>query len=245
MGSRCMRAETENLEAALGHAFHDRELLIRALTHRSLCYERHIGASAGPIDNEQLEFLGDSILGFLVSEHLVSRFPGLSEGKLSKIKAHVVSAAHLYSVAQKIGVGAYLQLGRGEEMSGGREKRALLANAVEALIAAVYLDGGIQPARAFVLKQVIEEGLPDALVEQREVSDYKGMLQERVQMLGLAHPRYSTLSEAGPHHAKTFVVEVRAGQGLSGCGEGSSKKAAGQRAARDLLRQLDDLEPRK
>src|SRR6266852_4830796 len=129
-----MGADLEVLEAAIGHTFRNRDLLQRALTHKSRVYEKN--AESVLSDNEQFEFLGDSILGFIVSENLVFRYPGSPEGRLSKLKAHLVSATHLYEVAQRLQLGGYLILGRGEEMSGGREKKALLANAVEALIAA-------------------------------------------------------------------------------------------------------------
>ncbi|HVX67226.1 MAG TPA: ribonuclease III domain-containing protein, partial [Bryobacteraceae bacterium] len=142
-----MRADLEALEAAIGHEFCERELLVRALTHTSHAYE-----NGQPLaDNEQLEFLGDSILGFLISESLVSRYPSFREGRLSILKNYLVSASHLYDVAQRIGLGEFLLLGRGEELSGGRVKKGLLADAVEALIAAVYLDAGIDRTRAFVV----------------------------------------------------------------------------------------------
>src|SRR5262249_11902289 len=142
------------LEQALGHTFRNRELLERALTHKSRIYEK---ASEAPCssDNEQLEFLGDAILGFVVSECLVRRFESYPEGRLSKLKAHLVSAARLHEVAQELGLGGYLILGRGEEMSGGREKKALLSDAVEALIAAIYLDSGLEAARQLIEKRVI------------------------------------------------------------------------------------------
>ena len=145
-----MRSELENLETALGHRFQNRDLLTRALTHSSRVNERPAGATDRHADNEQMEFLGDAVLGFLVSEALVASFPAYPEGRLSKLKAHLVSAAHLYSMAQKLDLGKYLFLGRGEEMSGGRAKRTLLVDCLEALIAAVYLDGGIEAVRQLV-----------------------------------------------------------------------------------------------
>src|SRR5580700_1511610 len=149
-----MSANLEVLESALGHKFRNRELLERALTHKSRIYEKAVeGQSA--TDNEQLEFLGDAILGFVVSECLVQRYAAYPEGRLSKLKAHLVSAARLHEVAQDLKLGEYLFLGRGEEMSGGREKKALLSDAVEALIAALYLDAGLEPARQFIEGQVI------------------------------------------------------------------------------------------
>ena len=153
-----MRADLETLEAALGHCFSDRKLLERALTHKSRVYEKNLQNVLD--DNEQLEFLGDSILGFVVSELLVSEHPEYPEGRLSKLRAHLVSASHLYEVARAINLGEYLLLGRGEELSGGREKPALLANAVEALIAALYIDGGIEAARMFIRRQVVGDFQP-------------------------------------------------------------------------------------
>ncbi len=140
-----MPAELGVLEAAIGHVFRDRELFHRALTHKSRMHERP-GELPSAGDNEQLEFLGDAILGFVVSECLVRRFASAPEGRLSKLKAHLVSAARLHEVAQSLSLGDFLFLGRGEEMSGGRSKKALLADAMEALIAAMYLDGGMEAA---------------------------------------------------------------------------------------------------
>lgn len=233
-----MPADPEILERTLRHAFLNRDLLIRALTHKSSVYEKPPGVE-NPADNEQFEFLGDAILGFLVSESLVRMFPGYPEGRLSKLKAHLVSAAHLHSVGQTLGLGAHLVLGRGEEMSGGREKKALLANAVEALIAAMYLDGGLTPVRAFVEREVI--GGLGALEggEGAPVTDYKSALQEAAQARKLPPPRYVIVAERGPEHAKTFTVEVRIGKEIARQAEGNSKKSAGQRAAQLVLDQLD------
>jgi len=227
--------ESQALEAALGHQFARRELLIRALTHRSSVYER---ASAVATDNEQLEFLGDAILGFVVSDALVSSQPDFPEGKLSKLKAHLVSSAHLYQVAVGLKLGDHLLLGRGEEMSGGRQKKALLANAIEALIAALYLDGGIEPARRFILRHVIGSGEPTS--EMAPAVDYKSALQELAQSLKLPQPRYAIVEERGPEHAKTFLVEVRVGRDWVSRAEGLSKKSAGQNAAQEILRKLSE-----
>src|ERR1700693_1439846 len=143
-----MRADLDALEDAAGHRFADREILRRALTHSSHVHERALtDGKAVPRDNEALEFLGDSVLGFLISEDLLQRHPDAAEGRLSKLKAHLVSAAWLHEAAQGLRLGKYLELGRGEEMSGGRAKKTLLVDALEALIAAIYLDGGMAPAR--------------------------------------------------------------------------------------------------
>ena len=224
-----MRADPEELEAAIGYRFQNRAVFRRALTHRSGAYE-----SAGLVPhNEQLEFLGDSILGFLISESLVRQFPSYREGALSKLKAHLGSAKHLHEVASKLNLGSYLELGKGEEMTGGRGKRTLLANALEALIAALYLDGGIETAREFV-----ERFVTGGPITAPEHLDLKGELQELAQSRRLPPPRYSLVGVRGPEHAKTFTVEVRVGNGLCAQGEGSSKKAASQEAARLILQRV-------
>jgi len=231
-----MSAERPALEEGIGYRFKRPELLDRALTHRSSVYEKHAEGAAA--DNEQFEFLGDSILGFLVSDMLLESHPDFPEGRLSKLKAHLVSASHLHEVALNIGLGSHLRLGRGEELSGGREKKALLANALEAVIAAIYLDGGIQPARDFVAGHVAA-GAEISGVDM-EVTDYKSALQERAQALKLPQPRYSIVEERGPEHAKTFLVEARVGREWASRAEGLSKKSASQRAAQDVLRQLNE-----
>jgi ribonuclease-3 len=232
--------EAEALQAALGHTFTSRELLIQALTHRSSVHERTSAAAADTAfsDNERLEFLGDAILGFVVSDALVRAQPDFPEGKLSKLKAHLVSASHLHQVAARLKLGDYLLLGRGEEMSGGREKKALLANAIEALIAALYLDGGIEPARRFILQHIVGGSEPSS--EEEPATDYKSALQELAQSLKLPQPRYAIVEERGPEHAKTFLVEVRVGPDWVSRAEGLSKKSAGQKAAQEVLRQLAD-----
>ena len=155
------------------------------------------------------------------------------------MKAHLVSASHLHEVAARLRLGDYLLLGRGEEMSGGREKKALLANAVEALIAALYLDGGIEPARRFILQHVIGEAEPSS--EAALATDYKSALQELAQSMKLPQPRYAIVEERGPEHAKTFLVEVRVGRDWVSRAEGLSKKSAGQKAAQEILRRLDGI----
>ena len=151
-----MRAEPASLELRIDYQFSHAELLRRALTHSSLANESHTGASSPLNDNEQLEFLGDSVLGFLVAEALVRRFPEYREGELSRLKAHLVSAAHLHGVARRLDLGGYLELGRSEEMSGGRAKKTLLVDALEAIIAAIWLDGGLEAARSFVAAHVLD-----------------------------------------------------------------------------------------
>lgn len=232
-------ADLAKLEKAVGHAFRDRELLERALTHKSRIYEKAPeGQSAA--DNEQLEFLGDAILGFVVSECLVRRYASYPEGRLSKLKAHLVSAARLHEVALDLDLGEYLLLGRGEEMSGGREKKALLSDAVEALIAALYLDAGLDVTRAFIESRVIGEFHVTEDGSDAEVNDYKSALQEMAQALKLPPPRYAIVAEDGPEHSKTFTVEVRLGKEWVSQAQGLSKKSAGQRAAQQILSQLTE-----
>ena len=233
-----MSADLGRLEQALGHQFQNRELLDRALTHKSRAYERPAEEEAA--DNERLEFLGDAILGFTISDYLIRRFPFFPEGKLSKLKARLVSAAHLYEVAQSMGLGEYLLLGRGEEMSGGRNKKALLSDAVEALIAALYLDAGLETACRFITARVIEPYDPLEHIESTGTTDYKSALQESAQSLKLPPPRYTTIAEQGPEHEKVFTVEVRVGKDWISQAQGHSKKSAGQKAAHQVLQQLGD-----
>jgi len=230
------------LETAIGHVFRDTELFQRALTHKSRIHEQQ-GENPALADNEQLEFLGDAILGFVVSECLVRRYPSAPEGRLSKLKAHLVSAARLYEVARSLALGDFLILGRGEEMSGGRAKKALLSDAMEALIAAIYIDAGedgMSAARTFIETHVVgsftvKEGSVDGAVE-----DYKSALQEMAQSLKLPPPRYFIVAEDGPEHSKSFTVEVRVGKDWTSQARGLSKKAAGQKAAESVLQQLSE-----
>jgi len=233
-----MSADLALLEASIDYQFKDKALLARALTHKSYRFERPMPGDGVLGDNEQLEFLGDSILGFVVSEELVAIYPEMPEGGLSKRKAHLVSAQQLYEAANKLELGQYLLLGRGEEMSGGRTKRALLADALEALIAALYVDGGLDTARHFIHDRIIADFLADGSGDDSKVNDYKSALQEATQRLKLPTPRYAIVKEQGPEHSKTFTVEVRVGKDLSSRADGFSKKSAGQRAAQQALQQL-------
>lgn len=230
-----MPADLQELEAKLEWTFRNRDLLVRAITHKSFCAELRNWETSP--DNEQLEFFGDSILGFVISEALITSFPGLKEGELSRAKNYLVSARWLHEVAQRLGLGKFLKLGRGEELGGGRGKLSLLANATEAVIAALYLDGGIAPARAFILKHIYTEPLSAGI--ETDYLNYKGKLWERAGAEKLPRPAYSVLQTEGPAHAPRFVVEVRIGNTLAGRGEGSSRKAAEQNAARSLLDSLD------
>jgi ribonuclease-3 len=236
-----MRADLDALETAAGYRFAHRPILRRALTHSSHVHEQ--APASGPDaarDNEQLEFLGDAVLGFLISEELLQHHPEAAEGRLSKMKAHLVSAAWLHEAALRLELGEYLQLGRGEEMSGGRTKKTLLVDALEALIAAVYLDGGLEAARDFVDRCIVaprvSDGAADALTSG--LTDYKSALQELAQARRLPQPRYVIVRERGPEHSKTFTVEVRVGREWVGQAEGFTKKGAAQKAAREVYRRM-------
>jgi ribonuclease III len=243
-----MRAGLDTLEAAIGHRFADRDILHRALTHSSHVHEQALaGGSAAARDNEQLEFLGDSVLGFLISEDLLQRHPEAAEGRLSKLKAHLVSATWLHQAAQRLCLGEYLELGRGEEMSGGRTKKTLLVDALEALIAAIYLDGGMEPARQLVQTYVVAPGLTEPGLDGEQLpqnlTDYKSALQEFAQARRLPPPRYVIVHERGPEHSKTFTVEARMGREWVGQAEGNTKKSAAQKAARDIYERLQASPP--
>ncbi|MBL8226880.1 MAG: ribonuclease III [Bryobacterales bacterium] len=236
-----MSGDLELLESKIHHRFVNRSLLERALTHKSYRFEKPSAEPGVFGDNEQLEFLGDSVLGFLVSEQLVQIYPTMPEGGLSKRKAHLVSAQRLYEVAQTLGLGQFLRLGRGEELSGGRSKRALLANALEALIAAMYLDGGLELVRSFVDVHIISDFAESPDGDSR-VNDFKSALQEKTQRMKLPTPRYSIVREQGPEHSKVFTVEVRVGKELASRAEGLSKKSAGQKAAQQVLERLTEID---
>ncbi len=242
-----MRADTASFELRISHHFSDPELLRRALTHSSLANELRTGPSSPLNDNEQLEFLGDSVLGFLIAEALVRRFPGYREGELSRLKAHLVSAAHLHGVARRLDLGSYLELGRSEEMSGGRAKKTLLVDGLEAVIAAIYLDGGLEAAQTFVSAHVLDAPFSsdeDAGTDiQPAITNFKSALQELAQSRKLPQPRYMIVKERGPEHSKTFTVEVRAGKDWTGQAEGRTKKIAAQRAARGVYERLMLEEP--
>ena len=180
------------------------------------------------------------MLGFVVSEALVARYPAALEGDLSQWKSHLVSAAYLYHRALALDLGNYLRLGKGEERNGGRERKTVLANAFEAVIAAIHLDGGTDVARAFVTTHVLFE--IDAMGGGSiELLNHKSVLQERTQAMGLPMPRYATVGTTGPEHAKVFTVEARVGDVLSERATGSSKKAASQQAAEMLIGRLKSL----
>ena len=227
-------AEFEPLERTIGYRFRDRGLLEHALTHRSRVHE---DASGGVFDNESMEFLGDSILGFAIADMLFREFPQHNEGQKSKLKASIVSAASLARLGDRIELGTFLILGRGEEKTGGRRKLALIADSYEALIAAIYLDGGLDPARAFIERQ-----FADLIAEAKRTGaeaafteDYKSALQEWLQSRDHGLPAYRLLAEKGPPHRRSFEVEVLVGGQPVARAEGTSKKEAAQAAAKAAL----------
>jgi ribonuclease-3 len=236
VGSRVVRLrdEFEDLESRLEYRFKDRGLLEHALTHKSRAAE---DASGGVIDNESLEFLGDAVLGLIVADTLFHRFPDYSEGQKSKIKASVVSTQSLARHAERLGLGDHLILGRGEEKTGGRFKAALLADAYEALIAAIYLDGGIDAARAFLARE-LDAAISAGQQPDFHGQDFKSALQERLQSLGKALPEYRVVNEEGPDHRKVFHVDVIVGGETLATANGKAKKEAEQEAARLALARL-------
>ena len=223
--------ERQELEAILGHHFRRPEWLDRALTHRSLRQK------LGGFDNEQLEFLGDRVLGLVTSDRLLSSFPHWDAGKLSKGLARLVSAASLCAAAQRLNLGRFLRLAPGEEKTGGREKKRLLADAYEAVAGAIYLDAGLGAAQAFLCRSLLDPALAGE-VEGLERPDHKSALQEWLQQRGRGNAEYRVQKESGPEHQKVFEVEVwQDGLRLSAA-EGRSKKEAEQAAARLALELL-------
>ena len=227
----------ERLEERLGYPFKDRSLLDNALTHKSYLNENQV---EGRTDNERLEFLGDAVLGLTVGHLLMERFPALREGELSMTRAQIVSEAGLAEVANSLDLGQWLYLGRGEEQTGGRHKSSLLADATEAILAAVYLDGGY--AAAFRLVQRLFVPQFDG-IDEPGFTDFKTRLQERAQALHRDPPRYVVTGEYGPDHDKYFQVTVMMGSRAYATAGGKSKKAAEQRAAATAIFLLDGEDP--
>lgn len=247
-----------DLEKVLGHTFRNPDLLTLALTHSSWVFETQGSKqqkSAGQ-DNEQLEFVGDAALGLLAAESLYRRFPGASEGELTRMRASVVSRRHLGEVGGRLGLGPWLRLGHTAEMNGSRERPSLCSDAMEALIAALYLDGGLEAARQFVEREVLGPALPGLLATvaaaadaprsfNGSVGDYKTALQELLRAAGRGQPEYRLIAESGPDHLRSFSVEVHVTgemeRGSLGAGGGSSKKQAQQEAAHRALLHLSTV----
>ena len=260
-----MESATAELEAALGHGFARHDLLVRALTHRSLVNEKtatektvngSVGLQAGeqrpaPENNERLEFLGDAVLGLVVAEAMYAEHPEWQEGELTRVRAQLVSRRHIAEVALSIGLGSYLRLSRGEDRGGLRNKSTVLSNTMEAVLGALFLDGGLDPVRAFVRRYVMGEAAEQLAEELRSgaaLGNYKSALQEYAQSAHMGAPVYRVQGESGPDHRKRFVVEVRLktedgepGQPLA-AGRGSTKKLAEQDAARRALERLTAAE---
>ena len=250
-----MEADLAELEAALGHGFANRELLVRALTHRSLANQQatagHDDAAIGAGDNERMEFLGDAVLGLVVAEELFVSHPEWHEGELTRVRSQLVSRQHMAEVAAEIGLGMYLRLSRGEDRTGLRHKSTVLSNSMEAVMAALFLDGGLEPVRAFARSRVMgraAEQLAEELRSGAALGNYKSALQEHLQAERAGTPVYKVKSESGPDHRKRFLVEVRlkSENGESGKplarGMGSTKKFAEQDAARCALERLTAIE---
>jgi ribonuclease III len=248
MGQRTL----ETLERTLKHRFRDRALLEQAVTHSSLAFEQ--GAQGvqqdkvATLDNEKLEFLGDAVLGLLVAQSLYESYPDLAEGDLTRLRAALVSRRHLGNVAESLHLGDHLRLGRGEERNGGRRKTVLLANSFEAVLAALYLDAGLDTARSFIQRTVIEPTatrLYKGLERGESMGDHKSALQEMLQARGATPPEYEVKAETGPDHRKRFLVEVVIPASpqlppVTAQGTGTTKKRAEQEAARAAFLQLQE-----
>ena len=232
-----LRDEFQELESILGYNFKDKGLLEHALTHRSRAEEDVTG---GVADNESLEFLGDAVIGFVISDRLFREFPDWDEGEKSKAKALLVSGSTLTALGRKLELGSYLYLGRGEEKSGGRRKGSLVENAFEAVVAAIYLDGGIAEADTFIERQFRElmEEARAGRIANMVLIDHKSALQVWLQEKKRAAPTYILTGEDGPDHEKVFNVAVKVGDERISRGQGRSKKAAEQQAAERALGEL-------
>ena len=221
------------LERRLGYAFRDGRFLENALTHSSYANER-----AGLSSNERLEFLGDSVLGFCAAKTICRLYPDMPEGEMTRLRAELVCEASLHAVAKTLGLGEYIRLGKNEECNGGRERVSILADAVEAIIAAIFLDGGLAPAEAFIEERILR----DLEAGRRPVrTDYKTQLQELLQREGGAAPSYAIIAESGPDHNKSFTARATLHGDAYADGTGRSKKEAEQNAARAALELLGAL----
>lgn len=220
----------EELEENIGYTFKNKELLKKALTHTSYAYERNIES------NEKLEFLGDSILEFISSIYLFKNYPKLKEGEMTKVRATVVCEKSLYKVAKKHNFSDFLYLGKSEKVSNGEERPAILADSVEAVIAAIYLDGGIEEAQKFIIANLKDE--IEIASKNVGLKDYKTVLQEKLQEHGEVKIKYTIIEETGPDHDKTFKAQVECNNRKLAIGEGKSKKLAEMEAARKALENI-------
>lgn len=227
----------EHLEKKLGYVFKSKKLLEKALTHSSYSNENK---SYKKVNNERLEFLGDSVLGIVVSRYIYKELPNYPEGDLSKLRAQVVCEDMLNRIALKLGIGKFLVLGKGEEATGGRVRKSILADAVEAIIAAIYLDGSLEDAERFILN-ILKENI-HVLVKRKVISDYKSHLQEYFQSKDSNYKiKYIVSNEEGPDHDKTFYIDLLVNKKKFGSGSGKSKKIAEQNAAKKALIKLGEL----
>lgn len=226
----------KELEEIIGYGFKDENLLKTALTHSSYANEKRV---EGLVCNERLEFLGDSVLSLITSRYLFENYKNLPEGELTKARAQIVCEKSLFECAQNIELGSFMLLGKGEERTGGRTRPSVLADAFEALIAAIYLDGGLEITREWLLSQLYDT--IQLSVSGKSFKDYKTLLQETVQAHGETDISYKIIAECGPDHKKTFSVEVFVGGNSCGTGEGSSKKNAEQDAAKNALERLSSV----
>jgi len=238
-----MRApEREELETLLGHRFSHAAWLELAVTHSSRHSLAERGGGGSAESNERLEMLGDAVLGLVITDQLTAQFPAWSLGRLNRAKAHLVSARSLAAVARRLELGRFLQLGPGEDRTGGREKTNLLADAYEAVVAAVFRDAGLESARALVLRTLWEPSLAEGAAALGH-PDSKTALQEQLRTRSLAPASYRLVSTSGPEHRRTFRVEVQAGGRALAVAEGNSKKQAELEAARLALAQLEPGSP--
>jgi len=222
-----------HFEEKLGYRFKSLELLEKALVHKSFANEK-LGDPAA--SNERLEFLGDAVLDLVVARHLYARYPDLPEGELSRVRSELVSAPALAAMARTLELGDYLSLGRGEQHSGGRDKNNILADAIEAVFGAVFLDSGLDEADKVITALLDDDAVADV---QRESHDYKTRLQEEVQARFGVGPEYVLCDQSGPDHDRVYLVQVLCDGQELGCGSGKSKKAAQQQAACVALRQIE------
>ena len=229
-----MKVNILQLEKKLGYTFKNKDLIIHALTHSSFAYEN---SQKDTTDNEVLEFLGDSVLGLIIADFLCSTYPDLSEGELSKLKSSAESTGPLSLFAKKIKLDKYILLGKGEEKSGGRKKRTILAGTFEAVVAAMYIDGGLYETREFLLK-FLKPFFKKVKADNYLIDNYKSALQEYFQKDNLPAPTYKTITEKGPAHNKSFIIEVFQGKKSLAIAKGSSKKSAEQQAAQKALKNI-------
>lgn len=220
----------EDLEQNIGYTFKNKELLKTALTHTSYAYEKNVES------NEKLEYLGDSILEFISSEYLYENYKNLTEGEMTKVRATVVCETSLHKIAQKHNFSDFLYLGKSEKLSGGNLRPAILADSVEAIIAAMYLDGGIEPVKQFIINNLKEE--IEIASHNVGIKDYKTVLQEKLQIHGDVKIEYDIINEAGPDHNKTFEAEVKLNGKILATGKGKTKKQAEMDAARGALEKM-------